>query len=261
MTNSTRKSWVIKPRHNSRADMSNPLCKGLKLAYLFNEKSGQVAHDLGPTKNNLTGTSGIEWTAGGLQRNTTSITMNTDTITVNGQVTIATRMKQIGTSGVFAAVFGAGFSELTANRENFPTSLTLKYDSNFITVSSLPSIWDGDEHDIFAVFDVAGDTCSVWIDGQEFPGGNWSAAPTATINTTFRMGQNGFNPTSIHDYAYVWDRILTPSEIRSMTINPYQIFPDTKFNLIIPQAAAAVEPQIVIPLAQRSYRHSGRYYV
>lgn len=212
-----------KPYRGIQLNRSHPLSRGLVGAWVMNEGSGDIIHDLSGNgrTSTLTGNSGFSWVPGGINFADGSDEYFTITpgINLTGAFTVATRFTAY--VDYYPAFCGGGTGSYLRVNSNWNMGvIRFKTETGFQLINTTPPTEGVAANWVFARNGSGVTSC--YLDGVDDSTGN-------TQTGTFSIDKIGTS-YSIHywdgdiEYLYVYNRTLTPSEIAWLHREPYAMF-------------------------------------
>jgi len=230
---------LLKPARGIQLNRTHPLAKGLVGAWIFNERTGNMAFDLSGHGNDGT-INGADWVPGGLDFVASS----------SDYVNLGTR-QYVGTAKSFTVASKVRLDSFPGSPWSYPGILRTKAgqtqnwvllfsedvgysDVSFGSENNFSRLRSGDigitlgvEYDVTVVYNGNGaltaSNYNLFIDGVNKTLS--SASPFASDSSNSAIGVEG---TNYWDgkifYVYIYDRALQPSEVTSLSRDPYQMF-------------------------------------
>jgi hypothetical protein len=243
-----------KPLSKVVIDRSNPLTKGLWLVQLFNDYNEPITNIPGAFQSGADievgysdkilkmngSTTGPTWTGRNAPQN----------LTVLGEAYY--------TSGtVDHALFDINDQQLVIWADTFSSQLRTSVFAGSARVGATGGLALNQWVKWGASVNGVSNTARIYIDGElETSGGmgtnTWESHDEIAIGSNYTAA--GKYTNGGYKWVYVWDRILTDEEIRSINKDPYQIFkPAIPLHYFVPAAGGG---GLSIPIAAYHYNHN-----
>jgi hypothetical protein len=222
--------WPHKPPLGYRIDRDHPLAQGMSAGWLLNEGTGQPLDQIG-YRTLASGASGWSWSGNILHTNGTGYLTCTSPLAAIAPFSSLVRFRlssgNSGTPGILSISSSPlNVEPLLLVQLNGSTSirvLTGNSTLGYQVVTSTPTagIW----HTLVTTATAtSGGTISQYLDGAQVA----SAAANYTLggltSTNIYLGM-GFNGGTICDFdaLFLYNQVLAPSDVQSLTVNPWQI--------------------------------------
>ena len=246
---------ILKPRPFRKPDLGHPLSRGLVGCWLMTEGGGNIVQDL--SGNGLHGTFAGDptWTAGsdgpaitfdgtGDSIPLTSSLIKTPTVTVVAKVKMDSFVGAIG-----AGIVASNNSQLAWRLTTTTTNDTIKFSINAYNTDiafGTSNLSTGTYYSLAGLYD--GTNVKVYVDGVS--GTPVAAAGPITYGVDFEIGRQFTTDTYAFEgdieFVYIFNRALSPTEIQSLYINPYQMFRRKPIELWTAASPAAAPGGVVI---------------
>ena len=241
-----------KPSSFSEVSKSNPLTKGLKSAYFFNDGSGTIARDASGNKNHATFINSTYggWGVGGYGRQYVYEGVGGDeyataspVIAGLGNVTVLAHVKYAENGNSLQTICGTWSIKGLMLRFSSGTIQGYVYTSAQIGGTFLSGINDGDDVRLALVYN--GTDLNLWysINNGSVTYDNTTFTGTGSINAAITELKIGGGATEGYfrgemRHCLVYDRVLNGLEVKSIFANPYQLFDAQK--VYLPDSAVTI---------------------
>ena len=220
-----------KPPLGSIIDHEHPLSRGLVMALLMNEGSGNRIYDLTNNGNDGVLTNGPLWKPGRngaaieFDGNNDRIECGSNTSLLSGAFSISARMRNKLSATAFPlCAFPNAPYILAPAANNLP--LLLLGNNNYRYFNNNPKLYDGNWRHV--VFTVPGggindiNSSAMYLESRPQTVNATVDTVDQTAKTAFRIGARQwlFSNGDISDFR-IWNRALFPDEVKDLYINPY----------------------------------------
>ena len=226
-----------KPPCGTTLNMSDPLVRGIKAAYLLNEGAGSKVINYAHAVNGVVATPTTSWGRGyggssykGNGSNTYVTLGNSSTnpwLNIPGEMTIVSMINLTNTSslGSICTDGNSGYQWIfEANRQ--AGKISIGWTSNlwvYSTATLVANTW----YTVGMTRSLSGSTytASTWINGLFDNSGTTTTVPSSQQGSwigRLSSGTQHFNGTI--EYVYIWNRVLSSTEILTIHEHPYRLF-------------------------------------
>ena len=264
---------MLKPVLGTQLNLGHPLARGLVGCWLMNEGGGNLVADLSGNGNAGTSVdSGVTWqasrhgTALHFDGSASYVNCGTD-VGIDGarEITIVTRymLDATGSYDVIAGKYLDSTNNISINANTVSgtaLSFTVADGSTNYGWTFAGAVTTGKLYQISCVFNGYGngntERAKIYIDdvnlSLNYTGIIPSAAPSLT-STNFNIGNTSdtFCFNGLMYYMYVFNRALTPNDIQSLYMDPYQMLRHDPIELWAAAAASAVTDTGIVILRRR----------
>ena len=230
------KKFRQKPPLGSQINWGHPLSKGLVGCWLMNEGRGNKINEIvkGKPATNVGGT----WIAGLNYQQLKFGTLSGKYVNCgnvgefSGNQTIFIMFNWDGSSNGTHRLINRPISDSTGSDSSYSVVLysgtTLKFDvetSSIGTYKSASTAISAGYHKLFCINNMQG-TVDIILNNKRTVGDSWSGGSRRTdntFNTYFSRWNSTYEQNWVNSISYVcmWNRILSPSEIRQLYAEPY----------------------------------------
>jgi hypothetical protein len=231
VTSKTRLYYTQKPPLGSTVNWSHPLAKGAVGIFLMNEGGGNLSVNLANFKSSLLRVNsqvpsryGNSWKLIGGSSGDCIVKNGGSLCFKSPQYTIVSFFRQDNNGGNEGAIYNEDIGGGTTQR--FRIDGTYHLDVGFAnSITSNGTLTPGNYYQC-AVTCIQNTTNGVklYINGKLDKQAN-SGSPVSSVDLSrlFQYGQGAYSPYGLWIYTYIWNRALSPSEIQSLYVAPYQM--------------------------------------